>query len=184
MPRSRTLHRRRRVASSWVLDADQLPRPVLAGAGGELVVTTREGTSPVEVGYLVRNDGDGFLLDTFVAWTPAYDPIRLRLELKPLRFGGARTYFRCPGCGRRALKLYWPFAGRVGFACRGCHGLAYRSSQQRPRSIAELRTFVERPRQPLPSPAAAWRRYERLRAAAASVPTPGNLPAAGARRRR
>jgi len=183
MGRSTRLRHHRRVESAWVLDADQLPRPVLAGAGGELVVTTREGISPVKVGYLVRNDGDGFLLDTFLARTPPDDPMRFRLELKPLRFGGARTYLDCPDCGRRVLKLYWPFAGRVGFACRGCHGLAYRSSSRRPRSLAELRAFVERPRPPLPSPAAAWRRYEQLRAASVSGPTSGDLRAAGPRSR-
>jgi hypothetical protein len=160
------------VESSWVLDADQLPRPVGAGAAGDLVLTTREGSSPVGIGYLVRNDGDGFVLDTFLARTPPGDPMRFRLELMPLRFGGARTYLDCPDCGRRVLKLYWPFAGPARFACRGCHGLAYRSSAQRPRSLAELRTFVERRHQALPSPAAAWRRYERIRAAAAVAPTP------------
>ena len=170
MPRSRPTHRHRRVEWSWVLDADQLPRPVRAGASGPLVLATRERNRPVDIGYLIRNDGDGFVLDTFFARTWADELIWL--ELKPLRFGGARTYLGCPDCGRRALKLYWPFAGRAGFACRGCHGLAYRSSSHRPRSLAELRAFVERPRQPLSSPAAAWRRFERALAAATVAPTP------------
>ena len=169
MPRSRSIHRRR-VESSWVLDADQLPRPVLAGASGELVVTTREGISPVEVGYLIRNDGHGLVLDGFLARTPADSPMRFRLESTPLRFGGSRTYLRCPGCGRRGLKLYWPFAGAVEFRCRSCHGLAYRSSSQRPRSVGQWRAIIEAPGPSLPTPAAAWRRYERLRAMAGSGP--------------
>jgi hypothetical protein len=182
MPRSRSLHRRRRVESSWVLDADQLPRPVRAGAAGDLVLTTREGSSPVEIGYLIRNDGDGFVLDAFLARTPPDDPMRFRLELKPLRFGGARTYFDCPDCGRRVLKLYWPFAGPARFACRGCHGLAYRSSSQRPRSAQQWRAIIEAPRPSFQTQVVAWRRYKRGGASGGPATPPAGRRAPDAQR--
>jgi hypothetical protein len=158
---------RRQVEKSWVLDADQIPRPIRAGACGELEITTREGDNPIELGYLVRSV-DGFVLDTWLPETPANDPIRFYLDPRPLSFGGARTYLACPNCGRRSLKLYLPYVFPYGFGCRDCHRLAYRSSSQRQRSVAEwradaerMRAFVERPLPPLPSPKAEWKRLER-----------------------
>ena len=174
---NRSLHRRHRVESCWVLNADDLPHPPGAGAEGRLVVTTREGASPVEIGYLIRNDGDGLLLEVFLARTPADAPLRFRLDRTPLRFGGQRTYLLCPGCGCRGLKLYWPFSGQAGFGCRGCHQLAYRSSAQRHRSAPRWRAIIEAPRPAGPTPAPAWRRYERLRSRTAGAPPAPNSAA-------
>ncbi|MGQ0618304.1 MAG: hypothetical protein ACT4QA_00060 [Panacagrimonas sp.] len=51
------------------------------------------------------------------------------LERTTCRYGGSRTWFRCPaqGCGRRVAMLY--LAGRI-FACRHCHRLAYASARE------------------------------------------------------
>ena len=43
------------------------------------------------------------------------------LDRTPCTYGGARTWFLCPRCGRRVGVL---FAGRR-FLCRHCHGIAY-----------------------------------------------------------
>ena len=50
------------------------------------------------------------------------------LDWTACAYGGARVWWRCPGagCGRRVAVLY---GGRV-FACRHCHGLAYRSQRE------------------------------------------------------
>src|SRR5690242_4782924 len=40
-------------------------------------------------------------------------------------FGGVMYWFRCPECSRRCAKLY-VLESRPVFACRSCHGLAYR----------------------------------------------------------
>jgi hypothetical protein len=41
-------------------------------------------------------------------------------------FGGRRTWFLCPGCGRRCAKVF--FLGE--FRCRECHGLHYQSQRE------------------------------------------------------
>ena len=57
------------------------------------------------------------------------------LQSTPLHFGGCRWWFTCPMrtsgavCGRRVGKLYLA-AGSPYFACRQCHNLTYKSSQQ------------------------------------------------------
>jgi hypothetical protein len=65
---------------------------------------------------------------------------RIRLDKTRTNFDGWRWWFCCPECGRRVANLYLP-AGWIGFACRVCHGLTYRSSQQ---AHAEER-FLENP---------------------------------------
>jgi hypothetical protein len=47
------------------------------------------------------------------------------LEWTPCNYGGARTWFLCPSCGRRVSILY----GSGPFACRHCHQLAYDSQR-------------------------------------------------------
>jgi hypothetical protein len=44
-------------------------------------------------------------------------------------FGGERSWFACPSCGRRCGVLYQPGAGDA-WACRRCHRLTYRSAQE------------------------------------------------------
>jgi hypothetical protein len=72
---------------------------------------------------------------------------RIRLESKPLRFGGVRWYFQCPKCDNRVSKLYCPKRNRQPltmpdhvdkdrpkladghrFLCRRCHRLIYQST--------------------------------------------------------
>ena len=66
------------------------------------------------------------------AWQDVDQPVPITWS--PCRYGGRRPYFTCPGvvngvpCGKRVVKLHG--AGRY-FLCRGCHGLSYRSQQER-----------------------------------------------------
>lgn len=48
----------------------------------------------------------------------------------PGNFGGRLRWFVCPGCGRRAGKLYLP-KGKTIFLCRLCHRLEYRQQALR-----------------------------------------------------
>jgi hypothetical protein len=175
------LRPRYQVEWCWALDADQFPRPIRAGASGELDLTTRDGRHPIELRYIIRNIGE-FVVDAWLPSTPANAHMRFNLDPSPLRFGGARTYLGCPGCGARSLKLYLPFYSRDGFACRECYGLAYRSSSVRRRSVAQLRAdvarlraSVERPLPRLPSPEAEWTRFERRARAASRRTRPPDL---------
>lgn len=132
--------RRRLVEGSFVLDADTVfaGGPIVAGAESDRALRARSVVWSLPIDYLVRDDGDGLILSVWVWWW-AESAIRtdVRLEAVPLAFGGVRHYLRCPGlagsagCGRRAVKLYWPTFPPLGLACRRCHGLAYRSSQTR-----------------------------------------------------
>ena len=54
----------------------------------------------------------------------------------PSGFGGRRTFWLCPCCGRRARYLY--FKGQ-GFVCRECAKLNYRSQQRTKSSINHFR---------------------------------------------
>lgn len=57
-------------------------------------------------------------------WTSVNE--RVAFERTPVHFGGLRTWFRCPSCGRRCSILY----GGGYFRCRRCHDLAYQSQQE------------------------------------------------------
>ncbi|MDY3692732.1 MAG: hypothetical protein SO072_12305 [Dysosmobacter sp.] len=50
----------------------------------------------------------------------------VRMSTVPNNYGGARSFFLCPGCGRRVRFLYLRW-GR--FRCRSCARLNYRSQQ-------------------------------------------------------
>ncbi len=52
----------------------------------------------------------------------------VRLTSTTPHLGGSRWWFQCPGCGRRVMNLHLP-GGRLRFACRVCHNLAYESEQ-------------------------------------------------------
>jgi hypothetical protein len=60
--------------------------------------------------------------------------IKVPLSWTPCNFGGMRAWFICPGCGRRAAKLY--LESRY-FLCRHCNNLAY-SSQREDRQMREF----------------------------------------------
>ncbi len=104
------------------------------------------------------------------AWDDVAETVRI--VRVPCRFGGARSYFICPGiaCGRRISMLYG--AGRY-FLCRRCHGLAHASQSEGAWDRTLRRANKIRQRlggdpgmaAPFPSkPKGMWRRtYERLR---------------------
>lgn len=60
----------------------------------------------------------------------------LELARVPSGFGGRRTFWICPCCGRRARYLY--FKGQD-FVCRACAKLNYRSQQRTKNSINHFR---------------------------------------------
>ena len=56
------------------------------------------------------------------------DGYKIRLGHKRNGYGGQQTFFLCPHCGARVRYLY--LGGRMGFLCRKCAKLNYKSQQQ------------------------------------------------------
>ena len=91
----------------------------------------------------------------------------------PCHFGGERSWWLCPGCGRRAGRLY-QLAGRL--RCRNCQGLVYVSQRATAGGRATTRAQAIRLRLggsasllvPFPEkpPRMRWRTYLALKAKA------------------
>ena len=64
-----------------------------------------------------------------------YARLDLALVKAPCTYGGIRHWFQCPGCMRSAAILY----AAVGFVCRRCVSLPYRSQNRRAVGRALLR---------------------------------------------
>ena len=58
-------------------------------------------------------------------WQPVEQSIIF--DRTPCNYGGHRTWFRCPRCGKRVALLYG--SGKL-FLCRHCYDLAYGSQQE------------------------------------------------------
>jgi len=55
---------------------------------------------------------------------------KISLASTPGNAGGIIYWFLCPGCGRKARKLYLPL-DEAAFLCRKCHNLGYAAQQSR-----------------------------------------------------
>ena len=153
----------------WVVDADDLPRPISHLAIGRVAVSRRGHQTLAESMVVVSP------LGTFVELVTAVDGERdrtfLLIDRLPLLFGGGRTYWRCPGlhdrpCGDRVLKLYRPHPTKSGYACRKCHCLAYMTSQHRPVTMDQVRRWrrqLEKSNDQPPSLEQVQRHLEQLR---------------------
>ncbi len=119
---------------------DALPLDIrLLAKGGALApgfrpVTWTKGALTWTIG--VWGGADGIVLDFRVGGDGGRRVReRVAVERTPCYMGGARPWFRCPGCARRVAILY----GRCGpFRCRGCHDLAYPSTRK-PAWVRQLR---------------------------------------------
>jgi len=81
-------------------------------------------------------------LDYFVDGKSVCDEIEV--EWTDCNFGGRRAWWTCPRCSKRRRTLYLP-PGRMGFACRVCHKLVFRSQQLGPiaRRLIGLKTYAD-----------------------------------------
>lgn len=127
--------------------------------GGRAVINAESRPEEVVLRYRIREArGDWKSVDEVVP-----------LERTPCHFGGFRSWFRCPSCGRRAVKLYG--AGTY-FLCRRCYGLAYASQREKRCERASRRALKIRRRlggeadfvSPFPwkPKGMHWRTYSRL----------------------
>lgn len=96
-------------------------------APGHHVVALTQGRKAWRIG--VWGGSDGLVLDYSAEVRGAWLPVRecVVIDRTPCHLGGARVWFRCPGCGGRVAVLFT----RTGlFRCRQCHGLAYASTRE------------------------------------------------------
>lgn len=123
---------RRKCESSLALDIRRIHQKGLLDAGSWFSWhwTTNYGDKAGSIS--VRVDTDCVRLN--YQWTP-YDSdpqqvtCSLRIDKTPCNFGGNRSWFLCPQCGRRCAVVY--FGARGGrYACRMCLRLAYLSEAQ------------------------------------------------------
>ena len=81
-----------------------------------------------------------------LSWTNPYtgrtETADLAVAPQACRFSGWRWWFFCPVCGKRRARLYIP-RDALRPACRECHGLAYRSSQQAHRDDRDARMVAK-----------------------------------------
>ena len=84
-----------------------------------------------------------FLSDVYVSLTDRSSgrsiPHRVAVTLTHPNFGGARPWFVCPRCKRRAGKLYVPTIGVLG--CRVCLKLVYERQYRKDGLTWLLRNF-------------------------------------------
>ena len=150
--------KRRTVEESWTLDVGGLPLggPLSYPLTGTLKAVRIVGDRKVlRVRYALVEEDDGPLLTLAYALARSSSERefeeRLGLLTTKASFGGVRWWFSCPftiegkRCDRRVAKLHLPPEGRK-FGCRGCHDLAYESSQESHRydSLAALCAGGER----------------------------------------
>jgi hypothetical protein len=88
---------------------------------------SRNGHETGSIGYRVEHGG----MRLCYQYGPPEGGAQQITELIPfdvvqVRFGGARRWFRCPGCARRCRVLY----GGKHFRCRLCSGLRYPSQYE------------------------------------------------------
>ena len=139
---------RRLVERSFVLDVREvLAWGLVPGTQGDLTLRAPLIAWPLHAQFLVRRlEGPVVTIwfDREIGNGVAHIPID-----EPPRGSHRRPLFVCPrprhpadtpAC---ALRLYWPFGDRAGFACRACHKLAYGSQQTRreePQWMRRVRT--------------------------------------------
>lgn len=166
---------KQRMDSCLCLELARL-RPYL-GPGAPYATTWRWSlTGGGQSGVGVRIDHESVCL-SYTAQRGGSPPVSIRetlaVEWTLCAHGGARPWFRCPGCGRRCAALYLPPGGER-FRCRRCHHLAYGSQQVTPdeRHLMAIRKIQSRlvggmddisPWWLPPKPKGMhWRTYDRL----------------------
>ena len=82
----------------------------------------------------MEDDRDAF--SVFYQWKQRGGPVngepirsRVFLERRPCRFGGSRTFFICPSCGRRTLRLA---VMPEGLCCGSCGRVTWKSRREQP----------------------------------------------------
>ena len=119
------------------LDAQAI-KPYLSAPAGKVVWSWSDG-SEVTMAISTRSStGTRPPVDLDIGYQCDNEAVHQQLLIDPLPqfFGGWRLWLRCPHCRRRCRYIYLPPYKRETrrFACRQCHRLTYRSSNESHRS--------------------------------------------------
>ena len=148
-----------------------------APAAGERVsLEWRSGAGAVEASATLEREDDAVMIlyrwREAEEWRSCRQTIGLKFDVPHL--GGRRRFWRCPGCGLGARKLFDIGAGQ--FRCRRCGRLAHQSQRERTwqralRRSTKIRTYLAHdstPADPFPPRPKRMRRavYEALKAEA------------------
>jgi len=119
------------IESCVSLDAAMLKEHIAVVWAGTYTGSGQSG--PGVVDFRVEREGErGLVVQLYgpVNWYSFARPVAATFSLESTvpYFGGRRWWFRCPGCDRRARKLYWS-TGRILFGCHVCLSLGYESQQ-------------------------------------------------------
>jgi hypothetical protein len=132
MDHHRPAARKKRVTDLfWRLDCTALARDgvfTFPGNRGRISRSNpRTGEILIQADYLfAQYKSEGPSLRLVIPAGSAKPPITIKLTTTDVHFGGRRSWFLCPSCGRRARILYSDEL--VGpFLCRLCHSLAYQT---------------------------------------------------------
>ena len=114
-----------------IIDCNRLDSFKVAAPPGKYVISWIFG------GSVTLDIGDGCVV---LVYDIADQSISERVELAtvPNHYGGSRSFFLCPGCGRRVRFLYRPWE-RLRFRCRSCWRLNYPSQQETPGEVGPYR---------------------------------------------
>ncbi|MCA9942038.1 MAG: hypothetical protein KC449_01085 [Anaerolineales bacterium] len=139
-----------RSISIFELKRDKLLVPGRFQSGGWVWRNRLTGEKVSSIGYEINlKDESSYLRLYYIhtsGWTNEKFDVDYQVPLKKMacNFGGYRYWFICPisvngrYCGRRVGKLFLAPGSRY-FACRHCHDLTYRSSQESDKTVNMLK---------------------------------------------
>ena len=125
------------------LDVAELRRADAFRSGdviGEMVWSDRGVTVAMLQYRLRRVSADSAGMFCILTKSEQVSEMGIALTVTHPHFGGRRWWLHCPcdRCGRRVRVLY-STEDEIGWACRQCHGLQYRSAQHRDSRVDRLR---------------------------------------------
>ncbi len=124
------LRRKTTVERCWCISIADFTKIIKEGVSGNINWKNEHkevDESSISFVLLPETDSEAMLILSYTINDSDVDEPILFQKTYP-HFGGVRWWFTCPVCKNRVGRLYLPIKSNL-FACRKCHNLTYRSSQ-------------------------------------------------------